>query len=98
MRKRWDKHQTEALRKLYSEGMSFKGIAETLGRTTSSVVSKAFTLGILRNRYRFWTSVEDEFLREKLPDMPVRKISLHLNRSSNAVQARIRHLGLRYGC
>lgn len=75
--------------------LSYNELAEALGRTASCVsafIRNHELKGCAKSR-RFWSEVEDKVLRENR-DMPRRQLSALLNRSENAVQSRLKRLGI----
>jgi hypothetical protein len=75
--------------------LSYNELAEVLGRTAACIgyfIRNHELKGCAKSR-RFWSEVEDKVLRENR-DMPRRQLSALLNRSENAVQSRLKRLGI----
>jgi len=99
--KKWSKKEIEKLRKLYSEeALNIHEIAKILGRSVTSVKSKAVRMGFKRpkdfpHRTRKWTKDMDEILIRDYPTIPASEIAKKLGVTIQAVYARAQLLGIK---
>lgn len=65
-------------------------------RTVSSIISKAFNLGLMYNDPHKWTKEETSLLEEKYPELGINIPELLKTRTSAAIESKAQILGLRY--
>jgi len=91
---RWSDEEVRFLKENYAK-MKAREIAERLGRTKLSVVSKASELGLRKREWRRWGLDEVEFLMNNYGRMKVREIAERLGRSEHSVRVKLSKLGLK---
>lgn len=89
----WKPEDEDYLRENYP-GMSIKELAQTLGRTESSINNKVKNLGLTNRTYNWWTERETEYIKQNYHTMDTRTIAETLGRSREAVRLKANHLGL----
>lgn len=79
------------------QNMTIEEIAEVLGKTYSSVFSKARTLGLSKTgcKNNKWSEEEISFIKDHYQDMTTNEIAKHLNRTPKAVHVKKSRLGLK---
>jgi hypothetical protein len=89
--KRWTKEQIEHLNNWYGKKGAAE-IAQEIGRTKSSVQTKAAELG-LQDRRGKWTDEDVQFLQENYLTLGAEETARHLGKSVAAVHGKIRKVG-----
>lgn len=89
----WTDEDVESLKAYVDEGLSYKEIGEKLNRSMTAVQQKAQKLGIAR--YRAFTQDELDFLRAYYLDLTTPELAAELERTENAISARLHILKLR---
>lgn len=89
----WTDEDIESLKAYVDEGLSYKEIGEKLNRSMTAVQQKAQKLGIAR--YRAFTQDELDFLRAYYLDLTTPELAAELERTENAIAARLHILKLR---
>ena len=91
---KFSEDEDEIIRKYYNE-YGARGIIEVFlpNRTYSSIVSRAFKIGV--HRKGFWTKEEDDIIMSNYYEMPMSELSALLpSRAKSAIHCRIKQLGL----
>lgn len=92
----WTKEEEAYLRKHYGEVIDLQIITDHLGRTKSSVKSRAKVLGLKRNVYALiWPPEKLEILKALYPDHSCEEIGKLIGKKASAVQSKGYALGLR---
>jgi hypothetical protein len=89
----WTKEETDFLKENYGK-MPTGEIAEHLGRSKSSVTTKACRLNAVPNLCLHWRPEEIAVLREVSGSMPWKDVAARVGRSVRAVRDQARKLGL----
>jgi len=92
--RKWTAEEVEFLKQNYGE-RRVKMIAETLGRTISSIYSKARELKLRVRKYEVWTVGEVEFLKQNYGKIPIGLIAEKLGRTKGSVCSQARMLKLK---
>jgi len=90
----WKPEDEDYLRENYP-GMSIKELAQTLGRTESSINNKVKNLGLTNRTYNWWAENEIQYLEKHYGQMPVKKIGDRIGRSESSISHKAQNLGLR---
>ena len=79
------------------QNMTIEEIADALGRTYSSIFSKARKLGLSKTgcKNNKWSEEEISFIKDHYQDMTTNEISEYLNRTPKAVHVKKSKLGLK---
>lgn len=94
--KKWTYKDNELLKRLYLiEKMTAKDVAETMGRTFSSVRNRLYRMSIKKEERMPWIDAEDNFLRENYKKFRLTYLAQRLGRPTSSVHYRIKFLKLR---
>lgn len=89
----WTKKEDCILMQNYKYGVEY--CTSILDRSASSVYQRAVKIGIGSKAPKRWTQVEDNYIREKYPEVGPTQIFLE-GRTQSAIQHRANILGVRY--
>lgn len=90
----WGERDEMELIQLYQHTTKAQ-IARQLGRSISSIWSKANAMGFTsRRQYREWTEAEIEVLKRSVGKQSIRGLAYHIGRSYSSTRTKLVQLGL----
>ena len=97
MDKKWSKEEIQQLKKLFETiSTSTEQLAKKLGRSVSSLKSKAYRIGLKsRMQYNPWSAEEINKLNEMFPTTSTNELAKHFARSVNSVRQKAFRLELK---
>lgn len=92
--KRWSEHEVDILKNEYPTCSSLQELADRMGRSLYSLITKANSLGIIRKIIAVWTQDMDNILKEYYPCKPTSEVAAILGLNSKQILCRARRLKL----